>query len=1080
MKRSHWRCLLAIVCAISLIMTMSGMTAFADEIDGEDSFIADVGTEVTIQEENEMVSDSENYESEVSDTSVTDDSEMPEIEQGENIDSSGESDTAESGEDVVNEDPTAVEAEEALPENLVGASNQAAMWFMDDLWITQLPGVGSHYGTNNFDVIGSQNNNIKAPFDCTIVDIIEGYQAGNTVIIQSLSPVRYANGNEDYMSMAFGHDNDISDCYVGRTLAQGEVFYQTGNFGQVTGIHSHVTCMAGKYTDHDRGFQNSGYTYNGSPTYSFANAVHPVDALFISPSTNIVDSQGLVFKVPANTPEPEPHGQTVSVGENVTAGFDSETGTVTFYSQGGTLPRDWLKRIGISKDTVKAITFSNDSDVMYLPSNCSCLFELFINLQSTNFSKVDTSNVTNMYAMFHGCSSLQTLDVSGFDTSNVTTMEGMFYGCSSLQTLDVSGFDTSNVTTMERMFNSCSGLQTLDVSGFDTSNVTDMEFMFCECSGLQTLDVSGFDTSNVSYIGDMFYECSSLQSLDVSGFDTSNVTDMSEMFCGCSSLQTLDVSMFDTSNVTEMSNMFRWCSDLQTLDISGFNTSNVEDMFHMFGDCSSLQTLDVSGFDTSNVTIMDEMFEGCSSLQTLDVSGFDTSNVMYMHSMFRGCSSLQELDLSSFDMGEAYANEMLLNCSNLLVLMTPLNVRWTVNLPSTFADASGTEYDSLPKGLSESIRLTRKGAVIPTELKILSLSDDFYGKTGTPASFHIEVEGTANISYQWQYRTAGTTNWKTPSQTSAKTADYVFTLKPSYDNIEVRCIVSDDSGNEVISDTRKANVFAFTSQPKDAIASAGEVVNFEVSSIGNNVTYQWYYKRPNSTWKKTTVAGATTAVLPITAGTKNDGTSYRCVITDEAGNKINSTAALLTLDNISLQVTGISEDAYDVNGKSVTFHVDAVGNGNLTYQWQYKLAGETKWRTPSQASAKTADYVFKLKPSYDNIEVRCIVKDATGNSVTSDVRKANVFAITGQPQDAELELGEQTTFSVEAAGKDLAYQWFYMRPEGSWKKVTVAGANTANLVITANTKNDGTKFQCRITDGLGNILVSSAALLTQK
>ena len=55
-----------------------------------------------------------------------------------------------------------------------------------------------------------------------------------------------------------------------------------------------------------------------------------------------------------------------------------------------------------------------------------------------------------------------------------------------------------------------------------------------------------------------------------------------------------------------------------------------------------------------------------------------------------------------------------------------------------------------------------------------------------------------------------------------------------------------------------------------------------------------------------------------------------------------------------------------------------------------------------------------------------------------------------------------------------------MRPEGSWKKVTVAGANTANLVITANTKNDGTKFQCRITDGLGNILVSAAALLTQK
>ena len=107
------------------------------------------------------------------------------------------------------------------------------------------------------------------------------------------------------------------------------------------------------------------------------------------------------------------------------------------------------------------------------------------------------------------------------------------------------------------------------------------------------------------------------------------------------------------------------------------------------------------------------------------------------------------------------------------------------------------------------------------------------------------------------------------------------------------------------------------------------------------------------------------------------------------------------------------------------------------------------------------------------------MKDASGNSVTSDVRKANVFAITGQPQDAELALGEHTTFAVEAVGKELTYQWYYMRPEGSWNKVTVAGYNTAALVITANSKNDGTSFQCRITDGLGNMLLSGVAKLTQ-
>ena len=856
-----------------------------------------------------------------------------------------------------------------------------------------------------------------------------------------------------------------------------------------------------------------------------------------------------------------------SVGENVTAGFDSETGTLTFYSLGGTLSSNWKNNMGvtwsmeiyedaINDHPIEKIMISDDSDVMYLPENCEDLFGKLGSLKSLDLSKADTSNVTNMSWMFDDCKSLQTLDLSGFDTSNVTDMSWMFDGCQSLQTLDLSGFDTSNVTSMSVMFQSCNSLLSLDVSSFDTSNVTMMSKMFWGCSSLQYLDVSGFDTSNVTYMSDMFRACSSLQTLDLSGFDTSqvssmsgmfasseglqtldlsgfntsNVTSMSWVFYGCSNLQTLNLSGFDTSYVSNMRQMFANCSSLQNLDLSsfntlrvtdmyymfencsnlknlnlsGFNTSNVNNMSGLFSECSSLQTLDLSGFDTSSIWSMSSLFRNCSSLQTLDLSGFDTSRLEGMSSMFSGCSSLQNLNLSGFNTSELeYMEETFLGCSSLKtldlsgfdlsklkifssvfadcdfdIIFTPVNVQKEINLPNTYVDDSGAEYNTLPEGLSESIRLTKKGAEIPSVLEILGISEDCYGATGSMASFHIDAQGTGTISYQWQYRTSGMTDWKSPAQASAKTADYAFKLKPSYDNIEVRCIVSDESGNEIISETRKANVFAYTSQPRDAAASEGQVVNFEVSAIGRGVTYQWYYMRPNSTWRKTTISGSKTAVLPITAGTKNDGTSYRCVITDEEGNKITSAAGTLTLE-IPLQITGISEDAYDVNGESVAFHIDAIGNGDLSYQWQYKLAGESEWRTPAQASAKTADYVFKLRPSYDNIEVRCIVKDASGNSATSEVRKANVFAITGQPQDADIKLGEKTTFAVEAVGRELVYQWYYMRPAGSWKKVTVAGYNTASLLITANTKNDGTMFRCLVKDVLGNTLTSKAATLTQ-
>ena len=42
----------------------------------------------------------------------------------------------------------------------------------------------------------------------------------------------------------------------------------------------------------------------------------------------------------------------------------------------------------------------------------------------------NTNNVTNMRAMFYGCSLLKELNLSKFHTNNITDMSGMFYGCS--------------------------------------------------------------------------------------------------------------------------------------------------------------------------------------------------------------------------------------------------------------------------------------------------------------------------------------------------------------------------------------------------------------------------------------------------------------------------------------------------------------------------------------------------------------------------------------------------------------------------------------------------------------------------
>ena len=127
-------------------------------------------------------------------------------------------------------------------------------------------------------------------------------------------------------------------------------------------------------------------------------------------------------------------------------------------------------------------------------------FADFNKMTSIDLSALDTSEVTNMSAMFSYCSSLTSLDVSKFDTSQVTDMSSMFGGCSSLTSLDVSKFNTSEVTNMNSMFSFCDSLTSLDVSSFDTSQVTDMNSMFCNCPSWDVVDKTKFAGANVCHL----------------------------------------------------------------------------------------------------------------------------------------------------------------------------------------------------------------------------------------------------------------------------------------------------------------------------------------------------------------------------------------------------------------------------------------------------------------------------------------------------------------------------------------------------------------------------------------------------
>ena len=304
-----------------------------------------------------------------------------------------------------------------------------------------------------------------------------------------------------------------------------------------------------------------------------------------------------------------------------------------------------------------------DSSLMFYPGDDGQKIKNILEIDPSNF---DTSNVTNMHAMFYGMSNLTNLNLSNFDTSKVTDMAGMFANMPNLVTLNLSSFDTSKVIVMNSMFYNMSKLTALDLSNFNTPQVTDMNHMFYNTSNLTALNLSSFDTSKVKNMTHMFHEMSKLTTLNLSNFDTSKVTSMTEMFSGASALVSLDLSNFNTSNVTDMTSMFAKTANLKNLNLVSFNTEKVRNMSGMFYDSDSLTSLDLSSFNTKNVTNISYMFFGMDKITTINIVNFNTQNVENISYLF-GTETGSVDNLTTIYVNNDFNTDKLLQSENIFM-----------------------------------------------------------------------------------------------------------------------------------------------------------------------------------------------------------------------------------------------------------------------------------------------------------------------------------------------------------------------------------------------------------------------------
>ena len=201
---------------------------------------------------------------------------------------------------------------------------------------------------------------------------------------------------------------------------------------------------------------------------------------------------------------------------------------------------------------------------------------------------------------------------------------------------------------------------------------------------------------------------------------------------------------------------------------------------------------------------------------------------------------------------------------------------------------------------------------------------------------------------------------------------------------------------------------------------------------------------------------------------------YRAKMTDVDGRIAYSDAAMLSVAGY-IAITKQPTDIISKSGNAITLHVAAQGDG-LSYQWQYKLPGNTDFQNATSADAKAADWTFSPSAPHSGRIYRCRITDAHGNSVTTNeiLLTVGAIGITKQPVDVVGAVNDIVTLSTKAVGDGLGYQWQRSENKGAtWLNCTSAGAKTADWTFTMYAGYDGLQYRCVITDSSGNTVTTN-------
>lgn len=166
-------------------------------------------------------------------------------------------------------------------------------------------------------------------------------------------------------------------------------------------------------------------------------------------------------------------------------------------------------------------------------------------------------------------------------------------------------------------------------------------------------------------------------------------------------------------------------------------------------------------------------------------------------------------------------------------------------------------------------------------------------------------------------------------------------------------------------------------------------------------------------------------------------------------------------------------------GSSATLTVTAAGTAP-EYQWQMSTDGGSTWTDISGAGSNTLP-LNNVSLSQNNYRYRVIVSNDCPSSVTSTAALLTVSSpatLNTQPQPQTTCAGNPVTFSANASGSNLGYQW-QVSTDGGATFVNLPGETGSSLTLSSPSGSlSGNQYHLVITDCTPAGLVSANATLT--